>query len=85
MVGQTTLPLFCALVGQLDLLLSVDTGAAHIAAAHRIPQVVLFGPVNPKKYGPWQNPRARVLRAPRGSLKDLAVEDVYGTIRKLWI
>lgn len=83
LTGQTPLPLFCALVSRLDLLLSVDTGAAHIAAAHRIPQVVLFGPVNPRKYGPWKNPHARVLRAPGGAMKNLTVEDVCCTIHSL--
>lgn len=84
LAGQTPLLLFCALLGQLDLLLSVDTGAAHIGAAHRLRQVVLYGPVSPRKYGPWKNPHARVLRASAGSMEKLAVEDVYCTIRELW-
>jgi ADP-heptose:LPS heptosyltransferase len=83
LAGQTPLPLFCALIGQLDLLLSVDTGAAHIGAAHRLRQVVLFGPVDPRKYGPWQNPHSRVLRAPSGRLKDLSVQQVHCTVHQL--
>jgi ADP-heptose:LPS heptosyltransferase len=85
LAGQTPLPLFCALVGQLNLLLSVDTGAAHIRAAYRRPQVVLFGPVNPGRYGPWRNPYARLLRAPGGWMQNLAVEDVYYAVRQLEI
>jgi len=83
LAGQTSLPLFCALIGRLDLLLSVDTGAAHIGAAHHVRQVVLFGPVSPAKYGPWQNPHARVLRAASGLMKDIAVENVYCMVRQL--
>ena len=48
LAGKTNLSLLCPLISQLDILLSIDTGAAHIAAAYKMPQVVIFGPVSPR-------------------------------------
>lgn len=36
----------------LDLLVSVDTGPAHLAAGLGVPTVVLFGPTSPVRWGP---------------------------------
>ncbi|MFE9249803.1 glycosyltransferase family 9 protein [Streptomyces sp. NPDC007088] len=41
-----------ALVAGAALLLSSDTGPAHLAAAHATPSVTLFGPVAPSRWGP---------------------------------
>ncbi|HUT35313.1 MAG TPA: glycosyltransferase family 9 protein [Planctomycetota bacterium] len=40
--------------------LSVDTGPMHLASAVGAPVVALFGPKNPKVYGPYFGPRAIV-------------------------
>ena len=48
-MGLTTL---AALVGELDLLITGDTGPMHLAAAMHTPVVALFGPSNPARYGP---------------------------------
>ncbi len=42
--GQTSVRELAAVVGSLDVLVSVDTGAAHIAAALGTPLAVLWGP-----------------------------------------
>lgn len=39
-------------LASLDLLVSVDTGPAHLAAALGVPVVVLFGPTSPVRWGP---------------------------------
>jgi len=44
LAGQTSIRELAAVVGSLDVFLSVDTGAAHIAAALGIPLAVLWGP-----------------------------------------
>lgn len=41
-----------ALVGSARLLLSPDTGVAHLATALRVPSVTLFGPTPPQLWGP---------------------------------
>ena len=42
--GHTSVRELAAIIGSLDLLVSVDTGAAHIAAALGTPLAVLWGP-----------------------------------------
>ena len=42
--GRTSVRELAAVIGSLDVLLSVDTGAAHIAAALGTPLAVLWGP-----------------------------------------
>ena len=44
------------LVGTARLLLSGDTGVAHLATAFRTPSVTLFGPVSPALWGPRVDP-----------------------------
>jgi ADP-heptose:LPS heptosyltransferase len=59
--GGLDLPALAALVGELDLLITSDTGPMHLAAAMGTPVVALFGPADPRRYGPL-DPRARVVR-----------------------
>lgn len=49
------------LVGHAQLVVSGDTGVAHLAAAYRRPSVTLFGPVSPARWGPPQHQRHQVL------------------------
>ncbi|MCK6552838.1 glycosyltransferase family 9 protein [Myxococcota bacterium] len=44
----------------LRLLVSVDTGPAHVAAALGVPVVAIFGPTSPTRWGP-RSPRSRVV------------------------
>ncbi|MEO8480723.1 MAG: glycosyltransferase family 9 protein [Acidobacteriota bacterium] len=46
------LPTTAALLTSLDLFISSDTGPMHLAAAVGTPVVALFGPSEPKRYGP---------------------------------
>ena len=50
--GKTNLMELAALYGQLDLLISVDTGGAHIAAVTGVPLVVMFGCTSPRRWHP---------------------------------
>jgi len=44
-----------------DLFISTDSGPAHLAAAHGVPEIVIFSRANaPREWAPW-NPNARVL------------------------
>jgi ADP-heptose:LPS heptosyltransferase len=49
------------LVGTGRLLVSGDTGVAHVAAAYRTPSVTLFGPVSPARWGPPSDARHQVI------------------------
>lgn len=60
LAGHTDFETLLAVIEGADLLVSNDSGPAHIAAAYGIPEVVLFGPETPVLYGPL-NPRARTI------------------------
>lgn len=57
LAGDTHLGSFAALVRRLDLLVTNDTGASHIAAAVGAPSVVMFGPSRPFQYAPLDQER----------------------------
>jgi ADP-heptose:LPS heptosyltransferase len=52
LAGVLDLPETAALVGQLDVMITGDTGPMHLAAAMGAPVVALFGPSDPARYGP---------------------------------
>ncbi len=57
-VAAGTLPLdeFAGLISGAALVISADTGAAHLASAYARPSVVLFGPAPPSEWGPPPGP-----------------------------
>lgn len=59
--GALDLPTLAALLSELDLFITSDTGPMHLAAAMGTPIVALFGPADPRRYGPLST-RARVVR-----------------------
>ena len=66
LAGRTDLMGLAATVAAARLLLSPDTGVAHLATALGTPSVVLFGPSPPALWGPpADRPRHRVLWAGR--------------------
>ena len=50
--GQTHLRDLLRLIAGARLVITGDTGVAHIATAFRTPSVVLFGPASPRLWGP---------------------------------
>jgi len=62
LAGQIDLLTFAAVLAQARLCVSADTGAVHLAAAFRTPQVALYGPTNPFHWRP-RHDRALVLSA----------------------
>ncbi len=63
LTGRTTVRELAALVRQLDLLVSVDSGPAHMAAALERPLVVLWGPAILEQTRPLGDPaRIRIVR-----------------------
>src|SRR5678815_3122120 len=53
---KTDLLTLAALVGQAQLLVTVDSAPVHFAAASHTPQVILFGPTNPFHWRPTNSP-----------------------------
>ncbi|MBO3749387.1 glycosyltransferase family 9 protein [Streptosporangiaceae bacterium NEAU-GS5] len=52
LAGRTTLRELCALIAGARLVVSSDTGVAHLATAYGAPSVVVFGPESPVRWGP---------------------------------
>ncbi|MGK5739641.1 glycosyltransferase family 9 protein [Micromonospora sp. URMC 103] len=64
LAGRTGLGELAALVAAARLVVSGDTGVAHLATGYATPSVVLFGPVPPARWGPPPDrPRHRVIWA----------------------
>ena len=55
LTGKTTIAEATAILSISDLLISNDTGPAHIGAALGTKTIVLFGPTNPKTTQPWNS------------------------------
>jgi lipopolysaccharide heptosyltransferase II len=63
LTGKTDLAELTSVLSLVDLLVTNDTGAAHIAAALARPTLVIFGPTNPLTTRPF-SPLAEVVRHP---------------------
>ena len=53
MTGETDLAQAAAILSLCDLLVSNDTGPAHVAAALGTKTITIFGPTNPLTTQPW--------------------------------
>lgn len=93
--GKTDLLTLAALVGQAQLLVTVDSAPVHFAAALRTPQVILFGPTNPFHWRPTGSPavvlhgksRAPVVEfapvRPRFRMSEISTEAVISAMDSL--
>lgn len=53
--GKTSLPEMGSIIASADVLLANDSGPVHMAAALAVPSVVVFGPTDPVRIGPYGN------------------------------
>jgi lipopolysaccharide heptosyltransferase II len=60
--GKTSLKDMVPIFKKSDLFLTVDTGAAHVAATTGVPMVVMYGCISPRRWHPVSD-RAEVLTA----------------------
>ncbi|MEU4694816.1 glycosyltransferase family 9 protein [Actinoplanes sp. NPDC023714] len=72
-VPRTGLAELLGLVATARLVISGDTGIAHLATGYRTPSVTLFGPVSPARWGPpadrpWHRAIWHGTRSERGDL-----------------
>lgn len=95
--GRTTLRDAAALLTKSDLLITVDTGATHVAATTGIPMVVVYGCTSPKRWNPYNKRAVVISREPdccpckigedecdmSRCLGAIDVEEVYDTVVKV--
>lgn len=63
LAGQTDLAELVGILSQVELLVTNDTGPAHIASALSRPTIVIFGPTNPLTTRPF-SPYGEIVRQP---------------------
>ena len=61
LAGRTTVGQLGALLRQAALVLGVDSGPLHLAAAQGIPTLHLYGPSDAGRFGPWGDPARHVV------------------------
>jgi ADP-heptose:LPS heptosyltransferase len=61
-----------------------DSGPMHLAAAQGVRTMGIFGPTDPRLFGPYplNGPTNFVVQAPVGDLKLLPAKDVYGRLER---
>ena len=64
LAGQTSLGGLAALIARMGLLVTGDSGPAHLATAVGTKSVVIFGPTDPRRWGPLDRQRHRVVYKP---------------------
>lgn len=79
LTGNTSLVSLPALIKRADWVISNDSGPMHLAAALGVKTLGIFGPTDPRQFGPYplNGPSNFVVQAPVGDLKLLPVKDVY--------
>tara|TARA_Y100000588_G_scaffold390811_1_gene497361 strand:- start:450 stop:1976 length:1527 start_codon:yes stop_codon:yes gene_type:complete len=66
-------------LSRLDFHLANDNGVMHLADLMDVPQVALFGPTNPRFFGPMGN-RTTVVSSEDGTIESIEVEDVLKAV-----
>ncbi len=96
LAGRTSVPEAVVLVQKARLLVTNDNAALHMASLLDTPTVAIFGPTDPKKYGP-RSARSRVVRKDlfcspcekaecpyhHECMEELPVEEVYQACSEL--
>ena len=80
--GKTDLSTLIALVSRASVVVSNDTGPAHLAYALKTPSVTIFGPSTEiERWGPLDRSRHAVLRG--DPISEVSVEDVLRSVEAL--
>jgi ADP-heptose:LPS heptosyltransferase len=94
LAGEIDLAEFAAVIEDAELVVSADTGAAHLASAYARPSVVLFGPAAPEQWGPPPGPHIVLTDAtvrlgdafaatPDPAILAVTVDDVVEAVERL--
>jgi ADP-heptose:LPS heptosyltransferase len=63
LLADLTVGELAALLGRALLVLGVDNGPLHLAVAQGTPTIAIFGPTDPRIFGPWGNPERHIVIA----------------------
>jgi len=79
LTGNTSLVSLPALIKRADWVVTNDSGPMHLAAALRARVLGIFGPTDPRLFGPYppDAPTNFVIQSPVGDVKLLSAKEVY--------
>lgn len=79
LTGNTSLTSLPALLGRSGWVISNDSGPMHLSAAMGLRTIGLFGPTDPRQYGPYpiKSPTNYAIQAPVGDLHLLSAKEVF--------
>ncbi|MBI5768243.1 MAG: glycosyltransferase family 9 protein [Verrucomicrobia bacterium] len=85
LTGNTSLVSLPALIKRADWVISNDSGPMHLAAAMGIKVLGIFGPTDPRLFGPYplNAPTNFVVQAPVGDLKLLTAKEVFARFQRV--
>lgn len=85
LTGNTSLLSLPALIQRADWVISNDSGPMHLAAALGVKTLGIFGPTDPRLFGPYplNAPTNHVMQAPVGDLRMLPAKEVYARFQRL--
>lgn len=85
LTGNTSLTSLPALLSKADWVVSNDSGPMHLSAAMGLKTIGLFGPTDPRQYGPYplKNPRNYAIQAPLGDLNLLTAKEVFHLFNRI--
>jgi ADP-heptose:LPS heptosyltransferase len=85
LTGNTSLVSLPALIRRADWVITNDSGPMHLAAALHVRVVGIFGPTDPRLFGPYppDGPTNYVIQAPVGNVRLLSVRDVYANFSRI--
>ncbi|HUL53853.1 MAG TPA: glycosyltransferase family 9 protein [Opitutaceae bacterium] len=85
LTGNTSLVSLAALIRRAEWVICNDSGPLHLAAALGVKTLGLFGPTDPRLFGPYplNSPTNHVVQAPVGDLRLLSARDVYARFARL--
>jgi ADP-heptose:LPS heptosyltransferase len=79
LTGNTSLTSLPALLTKADWVISNDSGPMHLSAAMGLKTIGLFGPTDPRQYGPYpvKSPTNYTIQAPVGELALLSAKETF--------
>lgn len=85
LTGNTSLTSLPSLIGKADWVVSNDSGPMHLAAALGVKTLGIFGPTDPRLYGPYPANSGTnfVIQAPVGDLPLLSAKEVFARFKRI--
>ena len=85
LTGNTSLVSLPALIQRAEWVITNDSGPLHLAAALGAKVLGIFGPTDPRQFGPYPAtaPTNFVIQAPVGDLRLLTATDVYTRLQRI--